>query len=160
MIRDFCVFLFFSRLMLLYCGKRYANQSMEIFMSEIRAELKYSASHEWIKLEGDGSVLIGITDYAQQALGDIVFVELPEKGEHLDSGAEIAIVESVKAASDIYAPISGKVLELNEGLTEEPSLINNSPYDLGWLLRLLPKDFESLDDLMDEREYEAHFKED
>ena len=102
---------------------------MEIYMSEIRAELRYSSSHEWIKLEADGSVLIGITDYAQQALGDIVFVELPEKGKHLDSGSEIAIVESVKAASDIYAPISGVILERNEGLIEEPSLINSSPYD-------------------------------
>ncbi|MBV33695.1 MAG: glycine cleavage system protein H [Porticoccaceae bacterium] len=129
-------------------------------MSEIRAGLKYSSSHEWIRLEADGSVLIGITDYAQQALGDVVFVELPEKGEHLDSGNEIAIVESVKAASDIYAPISGEVLELNEGLIEEPSLINSSPYDLGWILRLRPKELESLRDLMDEHEYEAHFKED
>ena len=129
-------------------------------MSEIRAGLKYSSSHEWIRLEADGSVLIGITDYAQQALGDVVFIELPEKGEHLDSGNEIAIVESVKAASDIYAPISGEVLELNEGLIEEPSLINSSPYDLGWILRLRPKELESLRDLMDEHEYEVHFKED
>ena len=129
-------------------------------MSEIRAELKYSASHEWIRLEADGSVLIGITDYAQQALGDIVFVELPEKGEYLDLGAEIAIVESVKAASDIYAPISGEVLELNEDLSAEPSLINDSPYDLGWLLRLRPKDLESLKDLMDEHQYEDYFKDD
>ncbi len=127
-------------------------------MSEIRAELKYSASHEWIRLEADGSVLIGITDYAQQALGDIVFVELPDKGEYLDLGAEIAIVESVKAASDIYAPISGEVLELNEDLSAEPSLINDSPYDLGWLLRLRPKDLESLKDLMDEHQYEDYFK--
>jgi|TARA_X000000950_G_scaffold95851_1_gene120999 glycine cleavage system H protein len=133
---------------------------MEIFMSEIRAELKYSASHEWIRLEADGSVLIGITDYAQQALGDIVFVELPDKGEYLDLGAEIAIVESVKAASDIYAPISGEVLELNEDLSAEPSLINDSPYDLGWLLRLRPKDLESLKDLMDEHQYEDYFKDD
>ena len=129
-------------------------------MSEIRAELKYSASHEWIRLEADGSVLIGITDYAQQALGDIVFVELPDKGEYLDLGAEIAIVESVKAASDIYAPISGEVLELNEDLSAEPSLINDSPYDKGWLLRLRPKDLESLKDLMDEHQYEDHFKDD
>ena len=133
---------------------------MEIFMSEVRAELKYSASHEWIRLEADGSVLIGITDYAQQALGDIVFVELPEKGEHLDLGAEIAIVESVKAASDIYAPISGEVLELNQNLSVEPSLINDSPYDLGWLLRLQPSDLESLKDLMDEHQYENYFKDD
>jgi glycine cleavage system H protein len=133
---------------------------MEIFMSEVRAELKYSASHEWIRLEADGSVLIGITDYAQQALGDIVFVELPEKGEYLDLGAEIAIVESVKAASDIYSPISGEVLELNEDLSSEPSLINDSPYDLGWLLRLQPKDLESLKDLMDEQQYENYFKDD
>ena len=129
-------------------------------MSEIRAELKYSASHEWIRLEADGSVLIGITDYAQQALGDIVFVELPDKGEYLDLGAEIAIVESVKAASDIYAPISGEVLELNEDLSAEPSLINDSPYDLGWLLRLQPKDLESLKDLMDDHQYEDYFKDD
>ena len=129
-------------------------------MSEIRAELKYSASHEWIRLEADGSVLIGITDYAQQALGDIVFVELPDKGEYLDLGAEIAIVESVKAASDIYAPISGEVLELNEDLSAEPSLINDSPYDLGWLLRLRPKDLESLKDLIDEHQYEDYFKDD
>ena len=129
-------------------------------MSEVRAELKYSASHEWIRLEADGSVLIGITDYAQQALGDIVFVELPDKGEYLDLGAEIAIVESVKAASDIYAPISGEVLELNEDLSAEPSLINDSPYDLGWLLRLRPKDLESLKDLMDEHQYEDYFKDD
>ena len=129
-------------------------------MSEIRAELKYSASHEWIRLEADGSVLIGITDYAQQALGDIVFVELPDKGEYLDLGAEIAIVESVKAAQDIYAPISGEVLELNEDLSAEPSLINDSPYDLGWLLRLRPKDLESLKDLMDEHQYEDYFRDD
>ena len=102
-------------------------------MSDFPAELKYANSHEWARLESDGTVVVGITDHAQDALGDIVFIELPEIGVEVTAGAEVAVVESVKAASDIYSPITGEVVEVNSGLEDQPELVNGSPYEDGWL---------------------------
>ena len=89
-------------------------------MSEVPAELKYASSHEWARLESDGSVVVGITDHAQDALGDVVYIELPEVGAHIDAGSEVAVIESVKAASDIYSPVTGDVTEINPALEDEP----------------------------------------
>ena len=102
-------------------------------MSEFPTELKYANSHEWARLESDGTIVVGITDHAQDALGDIVFIELPEIGVEVTAGAEVAVVESVKAASDIYSPITGEVVEVNSGLEDQPELVNGSPYEDGWL---------------------------
>jgi glycine cleavage system H protein len=102
-------------------------------VSEFPAELKYANSHEWARLDSDGTIVVGITDHAQDALGDIVFIELPEIGVEVTAGAEVAVVESVKAASDIYSPITGEVVEVNSGLEDQPELVNGSPYEDGWL---------------------------
>jgi glycine cleavage system H protein len=102
-------------------------------VSDFPAELKYANSHEWARLESDGTIVVGITDHAQDALGDIVFIELPEIGVEVTAGAEVAVVESVKAASDIYSPITGEVVEVNSGLEDQPELVNGSPYEDGWL---------------------------
>lgn len=99
-------------------------------MSNIPAELRYAPSHEWARLEADGTVTVGITDHAQEALGDVVFVELPEVGKALAAGQEAGVVESVKAASDIYAPIGGEVIAVNEGLSDAPESVNSDPYGL------------------------------
>ena len=109
-------------------------------MSELPGDLLFTAEHEWLRKEDDGSVTIGITDHAQSALGDLVYVELPEVGQELDSGAEMAVVESVKAASDVYAPVSGSVLEVNEALADDPETINSDPYGDGWIVRVKPGD--------------------
>jgi len=122
-------------------------------MSESPDNLKYLASHEWIKLEDDGTVTVGISDYAQDLLGDIVFVELPEIGQQLEAEKEAAVVESVKAASDIYSPVRGEVLEINEKLLDEPEIINNSPYEDGWLFKIQPDDIESIKNLLTAEEY-------
>ncbi len=122
-------------------------------MSDIPAELKYASSHEWVRLESDGTVVVGITDHAQDELGDVVFVELPEPGSELDAGAEVAVVESVKAASDIYAPITGEVLEINPLLEDEPETVNRSPYGDGWFFRLKPADLAELEELLDSDGY-------
>ena len=105
-------------------------------MSDFPAELKYANSHEWARLESDGTIVVGITDHAQDALGDIVFIELPEIGVEVTAGAEVAVVESVKAASDIYSPITGEVVEVNSGLEDQPELVNGSPYEDGWLFTI------------------------
>lgn len=122
-------------------------------MSEIPTELKYASSHEWVRLESDGSVVVGITDHAQDELGDVVFVELPEVGSALDAGAEVAVVESVKAASDIYAPLTGEVLEVNPLLEDEPEIVNRSPYGDGWFFRVKPADLSELEQLLDSDGY-------
>jgi glycine cleavage system H protein len=109
-------------------------------MNELPGELLYTEEHEWLRQEEDGSVTIGITDHAQAALGDLVYVELPEVGAELDAGDEMAVVESVKAASDVYAPVSGTVLEVNEGLAVDPEKINSDPYGDGWIVRIQPND--------------------
>ncbi len=105
-------------------------------MSEIVDDLKYVTSHEWVRFEDDGIVTIGITDHAQQLLGDLVFVELPELDAEFNAGDECGVVESVKAASDIYSPLSGKVIAVNEELSDAPELVNSSPYQDGWIFRL------------------------
>lgn len=128
-------------------------------MSEIRSELKYASSHEWARLEEDGTVTIGISDHAQEALGDVVYVELPELGTDLALGEEAGVVESVKAASDIYAPISGAVVAVNEALEAAPETVNSNPYDDGWFYRLKPSDPSELDRLLDAEAYRGEAEE-
>lgn len=122
-------------------------------MSQILADRKYSSSHEWALLEEDGTVLVGITDHAQALLGDLVFVELPEEGIVIHAGDECGVVESVKAASDLYTPVSGEIIEVNNDLTEQPDLINSDPYGTGWIYRIQPSDVQELDDLLDADAY-------
>ncbi|WP_250461138.1 glycine cleavage system protein GcvH [Microbulbifer litoralis] len=122
-------------------------------MSEIRSELKYLSSHEWARLEEDGTVTIGISDHAQDALGDVVFVETPEVGATLAAGDEAGVVESVKAASDIYAPVSGEVIAVNEALEDAPETVNESPYDEGWMFRIKPSDTGELNNMLDADAY-------
>lgn len=107
-------------------------------MSELPDDLKYTKDHEWVRLENDGSAVVGITDHAQQQLGELVYVELPEPGRELAAGEGCAVVESVKAASDVYAPLAGKVAAVNDALAGKPDLVNRSPYAEGWLFRLQP----------------------
>ncbi|MDG2018585.1 MAG: glycine cleavage system protein GcvH [Porticoccaceae bacterium] len=124
-------------------------------MSEFPTELKYANSHEWARLESDGIVVVGITDHAQDALGDIVFIELPEPGAEVDAAAEVAVIESVKAASDIYSPVSGEIVEVNSALEDEPELVNGSPYEDGWLFTVKVNLSEDLSGLLDAEAYEA-----
>jgi len=111
-------------------------------MSELPGDLEYTSDHEWLRREDDGTVTVGITDHAQSALGDLVYVELPEVGQEVESGGDMAVVESVKAASDVYAPIGGTVVEVNEALADDPEVINSDPYGDGWIVRLEPGDDE------------------
>ncbi|KMN79925.1 glycine cleavage system H protein [Chromobacterium alkanivorans] len=122
-------------------------------MSNIPAELKYVESHEWLRLEADGSVTVGITEHAQELLGDIVFVELPKVGAKLAKEEQAGVVESVKAASDIYCPIAGEVLAVNEELEAAPDLANSEPYGAGWFFKIKPVDPADLDALMDAAAY-------
>lgn len=124
-------------------------------MSETPAELRYAASHEWARLE-DGVVVVGITDFAQQSLGDVVYVELPEVDHEAQAGAEIGVVESVKAAADIYAPLSGVVVAVNTVLEDAPETVNEDPYGDGWFYKLKPQDVGDLDDLLRASDYQAH----
>ena len=114
----------------------------------------FTDEHEWVDVEGD-TATVGITDYAQEQLGDIVFVELPDVGTELSQGDDAAVVESVKAASDVYAAVSGEVVEVNEALEDEPGLVNSSAEEDGWFFRITLSDKEELDDLMDEKAYKA-----
>jgi glycine cleavage system H protein len=123
--------------------------------SSIPNDRKYAASHEWARVDAEGIVTVGITDHAQTALGDVVFVELPEPGTHLDAGDPAGVVESVKAASDIYAPVSGEVIEVNEALEGSPELVNAQPHDDGWFYRLRADDLQELDALFDADGYAA-----
>ncbi|MDA8481537.1 glycine cleavage system protein GcvH [Pseudomonas resinovorans] len=123
-------------------------------MSNIPAELRYAPSHEWARLEADGTVTVGITDHAQEALGDVVFVELPEVGKTLAAGQEAGVVESVKAASDIYAPIGGEVIAVNEGVSDAPESVNSDPYG-SWFFKLKPSNVAELDKLLDAASYKA-----
>ncbi len=123
-------------------------------MSNTPAELRYAASHEWARLEQDGSVTVGITDHAQEALGDVVFVELPEVGKALAAGEQAGVVESVKAASDIYAPVAGTVIAVNEALADAPESINGAPYG-AWFFKLQPASASDLDQLLDAAAYQA-----
>ncbi len=123
-------------------------------MSEIRNELKYLPSHEWVRVESDGTVTVGISDHAQDSLGDVVFVELPEVGSQVSKGEEAGVVESVKAASDIYSPVSGEVVAINENLEDSPEVVNESSYDDGWFFRVKPDDLSELDDALDAEGYQ------
>ncbi|MCY3800860.1 MAG: glycine cleavage system protein GcvH [Chloroflexi bacterium] len=117
-------------------------------------DLRYSKEHEWVRLDGDEAT-VGITDYAQEELGDIVYVELPEEGEEFKLSDSFAIVESVKAASDVYSPLSGEVVAVNTELVDKPELVNEDPYGAGWMIRLRPGDASEMDDLLDAAGYEA-----
>jgi glycine cleavage system H protein len=122
-------------------------------MSDIPGDLKFLSSHEWARVESDGTITIGISDHAQDLLGDIVFVELPEVGQSVDAENDTAIVESVKAASDIYSPLSGEIIEVNSLLEDQPEIINSSPYEDGWFFKLTPSDMCELDNLLSPKDY-------
>jgi glycine cleavage system H protein len=124
-------------------------------MSKTPNELKYTKSHEWVKTLPDGSVQVGITDHAQELLGDLVFIELPAVGKDVSAGKECAVVESVKAASDVYAPVSGKVLEVNAKVADAPETLNKDAYGAGWMFRLQPADKTQIDKLLDAKAYAA-----
>jgi glycine cleavage system H protein len=122
-------------------------------MSNLPTELKYAKSHEWARDEGDGTITVGITDHAQEQLGDLVFVDLPEEGDSVDAGADCAVVESVKAASDIYSPVSGEIVAVNAALAESPELVNEAPYGDGWLFKVKMSDASELGNLLDADDY-------
>jgi glycine cleavage system H protein len=127
-------------------------------MSELPGDLEYTKEHEWLRKEEDGSITVGITDHAQTALGDLVYVELPEAGQDLEVGGEMAVVESVKAASDVYSPLTGSVVAVNEGLADDSEKINADPYGDGWIVRLQPAD--GIDgEMMSPDEYQAFLDE-
>lgn len=122
-------------------------------MSNIPADLKYAKSHEWVRREADGSVTVGITDHAQHALGDLVFVEAPKNGRKLSAEEACAVVESVKAASDVYAPIAGEVIAVNAKLADAPEILNQDPYGEGWMWKMKPTSDAGLDALLDAAGY-------
>ncbi len=122
-------------------------------MSNIPNDLKYAKSHEWVRDEEDGTVVIGISDHAQELLGDLVFVELPEIGDSVDAGNECAVVESVKAASDVYSPVSGEVIAVNEALADAPETVNQDAFGDGWLFQVKLSDSAQLDDLLEAEAY-------
>ena len=117
--------------------------------------LKYSEEHEWVRVESDGAVVVGITDFAAESLGDVVFVELPDVGEQLTQFEKMGEIESVKAVSDLYSPVSGTITERNDSVIDSPELVNDSPYDAGWMLRVELSDNAGLDKLMSHTEYQA-----
>ena len=123
-------------------------------MSETPTECQYAATHEWARLDDDGSIIVGVSDFAQHSLGDVVYVELPEIGQTVAAGDEAGVVESVKAASDIYAPVSGTVIAIDEVLQDEPEKVNQDPYGDGWFFKLQPDDQSELDDLLDAEAYQ------
>ena len=122
-------------------------------MSNVPKELKYTKSHEWVRVESDGSITVGITDHAQELLGDMVFIELPETEANYTAGEECAVVESVKAASDVYSPITGEVIAVNEELADSPETVNQDAYDSGWMFKMQPEDPGEVDELMDADAY-------
>jgi len=122
-------------------------------VSSFPDNLKYAATHEWVRVEADGSLTVGITDHAQELLGDIVFIDLPTDGASVSAKQEISVVESVKAASDIYAPVSGRIIAINKALIDSPDIVNSSPYGDGWFCRIHPADAAELDALMDADAY-------
>jgi len=125
----------------------------------VPTELKYAASHEWVRDEGNGEYLVGITEHAQELLGDMVFVDLPEVGTVVAAGDDCAVAESVKAASDIYAPLSGEIIAVNAALDGSPELVNSDPYSEGWLFRIKASDSAELDKLLNADEYQASIEE-
>lgn len=129
-------------------------------MSKIPSELRYTQTHEWVRVEDDGTLVVGITDHAQSQLGELVFVELPDVGALVSSSDEVVVLESVKAASDGYSPVSGKIVSVNEDLEEAPSLVNSDPYGDGWLFRIDPIDPDEFSELLDADSYEQTLEED
>lgn len=129
-------------------------------MSKYPDNLKYAATHEWVRLDADGTATVGISDHAQDALGDIVFVELPEVGATVHAKDEVAVVESVKAASDVYSPVSGEIIATNETLADTPETVNAVPYDDGWFFKIQLSDEIELDELMDAEAYAEHCEDD
>ncbi len=128
-------------------------------MSDIPTDLRYMSSHEWIRVESDGTAYVGISDHAQNAMGDLVYVELPDVGDTINAGDEVGVVESVKAASDIYSPVTGEIIAINEALTDSPEQVNSDPYGDGWLYRIKIADPEELEDLMSAEEYAEQLEE-
>jgi len=122
-------------------------------MANIPENLKYLESHEWAKIEDDGTVTVGISDHAQELLGDIVFVELPQVGSSIEKQADVAVVESVKAASDVYSPVSGEIIATNENLENAPETVNSSPYDDGWFFKIKPTNIDEVSELLDAEAY-------
>ena len=125
-------------------------------MSNLPDDFHYTATHEWIRVDDNGVATVGISDHAQEALGDIVFIELPEPGTAIEARAEVAVVESVKAASDLYSPVSGEITEVNEALIDNPQLVNTAPYDDGWIYRMTVNDEKDLDELLNAEAYAEH----
>ncbi|GMQ88110.1 MAG: glycine cleavage system protein GcvH [Gammaproteobacteria bacterium] len=123
-------------------------------MDELPGDLKYSKSHEWVRVNDDGTVTIGITDHAQEQLGDMVYIEVPEQGRELEAEEAFAVVESVKAASDVYTPLAGLVVQANEALADSPEAINQDAFGAGWLMKLKPASSDALKDLMDPAAYQ------
>ena len=124
-------------------------------MGDMPSDLNYAESHEWLRLESDGTAVIGISDHAQDALGDVVYVELPDIGAQIDAGSEVAVVESVKAASDIYSPVTGEILMVNETLEDQPDLVNSSPYADGWLFCVRLDNPEEMNSMLDADAYQS-----
>lgn len=128
-------------------------------MSHLPNDLKYLSSHEWLRLEADGTAYIGITDHAQEQMGDLVYVECPEVGSTFEAGDEAGVVESVKAASDIYCPVAGKVIAVNEQLEDTPELVNSDPYGDGWMFRIKVSDVSEMEEMLSAQEYQAQIEE-
>lgn len=124
-------------------------------MSEVIDGLKYTNTHEWVRIDADGTCVMGITDHAQQLLGDLVFVDMPELGAQINAGQEIGVVESVKAAADVYAPLACEVLEVNPQLESEPELVNRDPYNAGWLFKLKLSNTADLEELLEPSDYQS-----
>jgi len=129
-------------------------------MSNIPTELKYATSHEWVREEGNGIYTVGITDHAQELLGDMVFVDLPDVGDTFDAGEDVAVAESVKAASDIYSPLTGEIVEVNEELEDSPELVNSDAFNDGWLFKIKADEPSEVDNMLDAEAYEASIDED
>ena len=127
-------------------------------MSTVPDELKFTPSHEWVRIEDDFAI-VGITDFAQTLLGELVYVELPDVGDVIDQGEDCAVVESVKAASDVYCPVSGEIIEINEALADEPELVNDDPYGNGWLFKIQIDDLNQLEELLTPEEYQKQVAE-
>lgn len=123
-------------------------------MSVLPSHLKYAETHEWVYIDEQGNAVVGITDFAQESLGDLMSVTFPELGADVTAGDEVMSLESVKAASEIYAPVSGEIVAINEALEDEPELINEEPYDAGWLFKIAPHDLDELEELMSDSEYQ------
>ena len=122
-------------------------------MSNIPAELRYAASHEWVRPEGNGVYTVGITEHAQELLGDMVFLDLPDEGDEIAMGDDVAVAESVKAASDVYAPVTGEVIAVNEDLEDSPELVNSDPYGDGWMFKVKVADESEIESLLDANGY-------